>query len=159
MAMKRFALAAPFFLLLAGAFLREATSQPNLVRQLAPDVYFREAEPEKRIIANTGWVVFRDYVLVIDANYPWGARAILPDIQRTTSKPIKYIFDTHYHADHLFGDSIWVDHGATIICSQECTAESLRKNPDQWNNDKGSGEYSLKPYRLEHPQISFQGRM
>ncbi|HZT29801.1 MAG TPA: MBL fold metallo-hydrolase [Bryobacteraceae bacterium] len=157
--MKRVLIAAAFVVCMVAAFRRDAASQSSLVHELAPGVYFREAEPAKRIIANTGWVVFRDYVLVIDANYPWGARAILPDIKKTTDKPIRFVFDTHYHADHAFGDSVFVDAGATIVCSQECTAESLRKNPDQWNNDKGTGDYSLKPYRLEHPQISFQGRM
>src|SRR5579885_2024597 len=157
--MNRVLIAAAFVVCMVAAFRRDAASQSSLVHELAPGVYFREAEPAKRIIANTGWVVFRDYVLVIDANYPWGARAILPDIKKTTDKPIRFVFDTHYHADHAFGDSVFVDAGATIVCSQECTAESLRKNPDQWNNDKGTGDYSLKPYRLEHPQISFQGRM
>ncbi|HWB99302.1 MAG TPA: MBL fold metallo-hydrolase, partial [Bryobacteraceae bacterium] len=108
---------------------------------------------------NTGWVVFRDYVLVIDANFPWGARAILPDLRKTTGKPIRFVFDTHYHADHSFGNSVWVDEKATIVCSRECVEESLRKNAAAWNNDKGTGSYSLKPYRLEHPQVAFDGRM
>ena len=88
-----------------------------------------------------------------------GREAILNDIRATTNKPIRFVFDTHYHADHLFGDSVWVDAGATILCSEECTEESKRKNPAGWANDKGTGEYSLKPYRLEHPQQSFRGSM
>ena len=149
-----------FFAGLLGLTLyREAASQSSLVHQIAPGVYFRDAEMQKQIIANTGWVVFRDYVLVIDANFPWGARAILADLRKTTNKPVKYVFDTHYHSDHLFGDSVWVDAGATIVCSEECTAESKAKNPEQWANDKGTGETSLKPYRLEHPQISFRDKM
>jgi glyoxylase-like metal-dependent hydrolase (beta-lactamase superfamily II) len=157
--MKRGFLAGTFLALAAIAFLSTGAGQPGQVHQLAPGVYYREADAAKHIIANTGWVVFRDYVLVIDANYPWGARAILNDIRATTSKPIKYVFDTHYHADHLFGDSVWVDAGATILCSAECTEESRRKNPTAWANDKGTGDLSLKPYRLEHPQQSFRGSM
>jgi glyoxylase-like metal-dependent hydrolase (beta-lactamase superfamily II) len=157
--MKRGILAATFLSLAGIAFLATGAGRPGEVHQLAPGVYYREADTSKHIIANTGWVVFRDYVLVIDANYPWGAREILNDIRATTNKPIKYVFDTHYHADHLFGDSVWVDAGATNLCSAECTEESLRKNPANWANDKGTGDVSLKPYRLEHPQQSFSGRM
>ena len=157
--MKRAIVAVCFFALLAGAFRRDAASQSNLVKQIAPGVYWREAEPEKRIIANTGWIVFRDYVLVVDANFPWGARAVLNDLRKTTDKPIRYVFDTHYHSDHAFGNSLFVDAGATIVCSEECTAESRAKNPPAWSGDKGEGEYSLKPYRLEHPQISFPGKL
>jgi glyoxylase-like metal-dependent hydrolase (beta-lactamase superfamily II) len=151
--------ATTFLTLLGVAFLSTGAGQSSRVHQLAPCVYYREADNAKHIIANSGWVVFRDYVLVIDANYPWGAKEILADIRATTNKPIKYVFDTHYHADHLFGDSVWVDAGATILCSEECTEESKRKNPAAWANDKGTGDVSLKPYRLEHPQQSFRGKM
>ncbi len=157
--MKRFLAIAVFAALAVAAFHREAASQSNLVKQLAPGVYYREAEPGKRIIANTGWVVFRDYVLVIDANFPWGARAILEDLRKTTDKPIRFVFDTHYHGDHAFGNSVFIDAGGTIICSEECTAESQAKNPAAWNGDKGTGAYSLQPYRLEHPQVSFRDRL
>ena len=157
--MKRAALLLSFFLLVANAFRREASSQPNLVRQIAPGVYFREAEPEKRIIANTGWIVFRDYVVVVDANFPWGARAVLDDLKKTTDKPIRYVFDTHYHSDHAFGNSVFVDAGATVVCSEDCAAESKEKNVKAWAADRGTGAYSLKPYRLEHPQIIFRDRL
>jgi glyoxylase-like metal-dependent hydrolase (beta-lactamase superfamily II) len=148
-----------FTLLLAISLRKEAASQPNLVKELAPGVYTREAVRDKRIIANTGWVEFRDYVLVIDANYPWGARAILEDLKKTSSKPIKFVFDTHYHGDHAFGNSVWVDAGATILCSEDCAEESMRKNTPSWAKNTESGDYSLKPYRLEHPQVTFRDRL
>jgi glyoxylase-like metal-dependent hydrolase (beta-lactamase superfamily II) len=155
----RVALLLTFGVLLAAAFRREAVSQPNLVKQVAPGVYYREAEREKRIIANTGWVVFRDYVVVVDANYPWGARAVLSDLKKTTDKPIKFVFDTHYHGDHAHGNSVWVDAGATVVCSEDCAEESLRKNTASWAKNTETGEFSLKPYRLEHPQVTFRDRL
>jgi cyclase len=157
--MRRFSLAAIFALLLAGALLRDAASQSNFTEQLAPGVYYRAADRDHKIIANAGWIIFRDYVLVIDANYPWGAKAILADVRKTTSKPIHFVFDTHYHADHSFGNSVWVDAGATIVCSRECVAESKAKNPKAWAADTGTGEFSLKNVRLEHPQVGFQDRL
>ena len=157
--MKRSVLICLFSCLLLIAFYHDSFGQPSLVHEIAPGVFVRLAEPEKRIIANAGWVVFRDYVLVIDANYPWGARAILADVRKTTNKPVRFAFDTHYHADHSFGNSVFVDAGATIVCSQDCTEESKRKNPTAWNKDKGTGEFDLKQWRLEHPQASFPDRM
>src|SRR5512147_2931889 len=135
--MKRSALALCFLVLLAAAFRQVGSSRPPLVREVAPGVFYREAEPEKRIIANTGWIVFRDYVIVVDANFPWGARAILNDLRQTTSKPIRFVFNTHYHADHSFGNSVFVDAGATIVCSEECVAESKERNTPSWASDKG----------------------
>lgn len=160
--MRRTICAVAFALLLAAAVRREGISQPSLVHEIAPGVFFRDAERDKQIIANTGWVVFRDYVLVIDANFPWGARAILPDLKKTTDKPVRYVFDTHYHGDHAFGNSVWVDAGATIVCSEECLAESREKNTPSWEKQRQSGaggDRDLKQYRLEHPQIAFRGSM
>ena len=150
--MRRVSVLFIFAALLALAFQNRPSSQ---TRELAAGVFMRAAEPDKRIIANAGWVVFRDYVLVIDANYPWGARAILEDIRKTTDKPIKFVFDTHYHGDHAHGNGVFVDAGATIVCSADCREESLRKNPQAWQ--ASAADY--KNDKLEHPQIGFPERM
>ncbi len=52
---------------------------------------------------NNGWVIFKDYVLVIDANFPSGAQNIFPKIRAITPKPIRFAFDTHHHGDHATG--------------------------------------------------------
>lgn len=145
---------------MAGLFLATvAAAAPGEVKQIAPGVFVRMEDPEKHAIANGGWVVFRDYVLVIDANYPWGARAMLNDIRKTTDKPVRYVFDTHYHSDHAFGNSVFVDAGATVVSSEEAAAESAEKNPAAWKESQGSGEYDLKAYRLEQPQIRFRDKL
>jgi glyoxylase-like metal-dependent hydrolase (beta-lactamase superfamily II) len=157
--MKRLPLAAVFLLLVTCALWRDAASQSNFTHQIAPGVYYRAADRPKNIIANTRWVVFRDYVLVIDANFPWGARDILPDVRKTTSKPIRFVFNTHYHSDHAFGNSLWIDAGATILCSRECAAESLAKNPAAWASYTPTAGNTLNGVRLEHPQIGFQDQL
>lgn len=145
-----------FAALLAAAAYQTAGAPSAQTRELAPGVFLRQAEPDKRIIANAGWVVFRDYVLVIDANYPWGARAILDDIRKTTNKPIRFVFDTHYHGDHAHGNGVFTAAaGATIVCSADCAEESLRKNPAAWQ----SSAEAYKSEKLEHPQLSFPERM
>jgi glyoxylase-like metal-dependent hydrolase (beta-lactamase superfamily II) len=63
------------------------------------------------------------------------------------------------HADHAYGNSVFTDAGATVICSEDCTAESKERNPRSWASDKGTGEFSLKPFRLEHPQVGFRDSM
>src|SRR5258708_21578429 len=147
--MKRLSLATAFLALMACAFLRDAASQSNFTQQIAPGVYYRAADRPKNIIANTGWVVFRDYVLVIDANFPWGARAILSDLRKTTDKPIRFVLATHYHGDHAFGNSVWVDAGATILCSPECVEQSKTKNPPAQDKRTGTGQQGVKSGRRD----------
>ncbi|HUS07611.1 MAG TPA: MBL fold metallo-hydrolase [Bryobacteraceae bacterium] len=135
-----------------------ARGQADRVRELAPGVYFWQGDRDKRQPANCTWVVFKDYVLVIDANFPWGAREILPAIKSTTSKPIRFLFDTHYHGDHAYGNSLFADAGATIICSEVCAEELRTKGARGWNNWKDP-EHSLAGARLEPPAITFTDGM
>ncbi len=153
--MRRLLAASAFTALLIGA----ALSQTSRVRELAPGVFYWQGDRDQRKPANCGWVVFNDYVLVIDANYPWGAKEILSEIRRTSNKPIRFVFNTHYHGDHAYGGSLFTAQGATIVCSEDCAAESRTKGQQGWDNDKGEGEYSLKPYTLAHPTITFPQKM
>ena len=49
-----------------------AGGQTNNVRQIAPGVYVWEGNADKRAPANCTWVIFKYYVFVVDANFPWG---------------------------------------------------------------------------------------
>ena len=117
----------------------------------------RQGDKDVHLPANTSWIEFKDFVVVIDANTPFGINAALPDIKKTTTKPIRYAFDTHYHWDHTNGNSVIVDEGATVICSQGC-ANELRgpKGKREWDSRVArTGEYSLAPYRFEPPTLAF----
>jgi cyclase len=126
------------------------------VRQLAPGVYSRQGDKDVHLPANTSWVEFRDFVVIIDANTPWGIQAALPEIKKTTTKPIRFAFDTHYHWDHTQGNSILVDQGVTVVCSQECASELAgTKGQREWDSMKNNATYSLAPYRLQQPTMVF----
>ena len=140
-----------------GAALIVALGQQpaSTVQEIAPGVYFRQGDRDRRQPANTSWVIFRDYVVLIDANTPWGIREILPEVRKTTEKPIRYVFDTHYHWDHTWGNSALADTGAVIVCSQDCAEELRTKGKREWERNPTGGEYSLAPYRMEQPAVSF----
>jgi len=91
--MRRSLIVAVFSALLFAA-MGQQVETAGRVRQIAPGVFFRQGDRDRRQPANTSWVIFRDYVVVIDANTPWGIREILPEIRKTTDKPIRYVFDT-----------------------------------------------------------------
>src|SRR3954463_14873142 len=168
-AMKRAVLAA----VLGVAALLGAQAPVRNVTQLAPGVFFWQGDTTIRRPANCTWVIFKDYVVVIDANFPWGARETLPEIKRTTNKPIRFVFNTHYHSDHSFGNGVFMTEGATIIASRETGAESHDKlgdvasgilargdRPDATVYDKETAaETRAQGYRVEHPTVLFEGRM
>jgi len=143
-------------LLLVAAYAHTPQGQSRSVQQLAPGVFTRIGDRDARQPANTSWVEFREFVVVIEANTPWGIRAVLPEIKKTTSKPIRYVFDTHYHWDHTQGNSVMADEGVTVVCSQDCASELAVKGKGEWDQmSKTAGEYSLAPYRLQQPSVVF----
>src|SRR6476469_7031912 len=150
--MNRWAMFIAFVVLLAAAYVRTVETQAGVVRQLAPGVYSRQGDKDTQQPANTSWVEFRDFVVVIEANTPWGIKDILPEIRKTTSKPIRYVFDTHYHWDHTQGNSVMADQGVTVVCSQDCASELAVKGKTEWDQmSKRTDEYSLAAYRMERP--------
>jgi cyclase len=154
--MRRCTLFVAFVVLLAVTYSRTMESQTGAVRQLAPGVYFRQGDKDVQQPANTSWVEFREFVVVIEANTPWGIKATLPEIRKTTSKPIRYAFDTHYHWDHTQGNSVLFDDGVTVVCSADCAGELGTKGRTEWEQmSKRTGEYSLAPYRLQPPSVVF----
>jgi cyclase len=154
--MRRCTLFVAFVALLAVAYTRTTESQTGAVRQLAPGIYSRQGDKDAQQPANTSWVEFRDFVVVIEANTPWGIKAALPEIRKTTSKPIRYAFDTHYHWDHTQGNSVLFDEGVTVVCSMDCASELGTKGRTEWEQmSKRTDEYSLAPYRLQPPSVMF----
>ena len=128
------------------------------VRELAPNVYEWQGDREAREPANALWIVFKDYVFLVDANFPWGARELLPAIRNTTDKPVRYVFNTHYHGDHSFGNSVFADLGATIICTDGCATEVGTKGLASWANWKDPN-HSLEGAHLQAPGITFSDRL
>ena len=89
------------------------------IHKLAPGGYFRKAQTEPEFTGcNQGWSVFREFVLVIDANFPDQATGVIAEIRKVTDKPIRYIFDTHYHGDHADGNMKYTQQGAIAVASE-----------------------------------------
>lgn len=129
-------LAAALALLLLAALPARALHEPEAERgagtvtRLADGVYFMEAQTTPEFHgSNSGWVIFDDYVLVIDAGFPLSARGVVEEVKKTTDKPIRFVFDTHYHGDHSFGNGVYVDSGATGVAQALCLRDMREKNP------------------------------
>ena len=76
-----------------------------------------EATTENRgDLANTGFVIGREGVAVIDAG---GSAAVASDLLRAirarTDLPINWLILTHMHPDHILGASVFAEAGATLI--------------------------------------------
>lgn len=130
-----------------------ANGQLTLVKELAPGVFYYFGDEKQQKSANCTWIVFKDYVLAIDANYPWGAEEILQEIKKTTDRPVRFVFNTHYHHDHTFGNQNFVDAGAIVVSTSK-TAEEMR-SLGQYEWEHGYSPRDMKGYRREFPTLLF----
>lgn len=118
-------------------------------QEVASGVYFRLAEGG----CNNGWVVFEDYVLVIDANFPNHAEEVLKEIRSTTDKPVRFVFDTHHHGDHAFGNNVFAREGAIPVAQNHAYQILLnsREAYQQW----AQGKPAYAGMGLKLPNITF----
>jgi glyoxylase-like metal-dependent hydrolase (beta-lactamase superfamily II) len=93
------------------------TPAPYVLKAVAPNVWAaidNEQSPTSSW-ANAGFVVGPNGVAVIDTlGNADAARALLADIRRKTTLPILYAVDTHYHVDHVAGNGVFKNAGATV---------------------------------------------
>src|SRR5690242_16015993 len=130
---RRAAIIAAFAALAVAAFFStRSQAEPNQVKYVAPGVWFREGDLEGMGHCNNIIIEMKDYLIVVDANFPSGARATISDCKRISDKPVKYVFDTHHHGDHAYGNSIWTQAGATTVAYVGVAEEMKRYEPARW---------------------------
>ena len=108
--------AAALFSIDASTAANATATDPFTLMSIAPGVYAAIDGPTGRSGSNAGFVIGDDGVLVIDSFFdPEATRALIADIRNLTPKPIRYVVNTHYHADHVAGDAVLRAAGAIII--------------------------------------------
>lgn len=98
------------------------------VTQLADGVYEIQHEPN----GNTTVIIGERQVFVVDTCFlPSAAREDIAQIRQWTDKPVSFVLNTHFHNDHNFGNSAYMDEfpALTIIAHVETKKEMDRFGP------------------------------
>lgn len=79
--------------------------------------------------SNAGFIIGKDGVAVVDTfTSVAAAKDLLAEIRKITSLPIKYVVNTHYHLDHVGGNAVFAEAGATIVAHQNVAAWERTEN-------------------------------
>lgn len=148
---------------LLGGPVAEGMAEAAAADMVAPDIYFHEGNVADNAgaVCNNGWIMFEDYVLVIDANFPAGAKLIIGKIRALTDKPIRFAFDTHHHGDHAYGNQIFVENGGVPVAHTGVVEEMRRYETGYYGNKPGrweeaaKGRADLRTTRLKPPSVLF----
>ena len=178
----------PFALLLLLPMLSKAMEYaplgvPMELQRLTDDVYYVQgkagiATDNEGFVSNAGFIVTGDGVVVFDAlGTPSLGYQLLRLIRATTGQPIRRVYTSHYHADHMYGlqvfkaagATVYAPHGANLYLESETAAERLeerRFSLEPWVNDDtrlvppdrivdSSSEFTLGDKRFT---INYQGK-
>src|SRR5215471_19650578 len=137
--------------LLAGGVA--AWGQTESAKVIAPGVWFLLGDSHKGY-SNTAVIEMKDYLIVVDANYPGRAKELLQEIPKLSPKPVKFVFDTHAHGDHSYGNSVWTKAGATTLAYEAILGEMDKYEPGRWKaaEEKREDVRALYEPTVERPK-------
>jgi cyclase len=112
----------------------QSTPVPSFtLKQVGANVWAAIDNPAAKGVAaaNAGFVIGGDGVAVIDSfASATAARELLAEIRQRTKLPIKFVINTHYHGDHVGGNGVFADAGASVLAHRNVRswihAENLR---------------------------------
>lgn len=71
-------------------------------------VFYATASGTMTVGSNSPVILTDDEALVIDSEItPAAARALVADLKAVTTKPVRYVVDSHYHYDHAHGNQVF----------------------------------------------------
>lgn len=140
---------------------------PLPVREIAGGIFVYEApfalaSPRNSgAIANAGFVVGDRCVAVIDTEGSYASgRRLLAAVEATTSLPVCYVVNTHFHPDHVLGNAAFVRDGV-IFVGHENLGEALRDRADQYLAAARAlvGDEVFAGTRVVLPTLRVRGRL
>lgn len=116
--------------LLALVMLAPAASAQSFdIVKVADGVY--AAIGRGNVASNGAFIINQDDVLVVDTHYrPSWAKDLIAEIRKITSKPVRYVVNTHWHNDHVQGNQAYVSvfgSGVEYISSHTAREDMVSK--------------------------------
>lgn len=133
-----------------------AAQQPEFeMVKVAEGVYaaIRTVPLTRQVDANVVVIINEEDVVVVDANtMQSSARDILVEIRKLTPKPVRYVVNTHWHDDHVYGNMVYqeafpqvefIGHTNTRADMIARTADNLAQKTEIYPQILESSEKSL----------------
>jgi len=107
--------------------------------------------------ATAGAIVTNEGTVVIDTlPFPRETRELLDFLRAESKRGIRYVINTHHHADHVYGNFLFEE--ADIISSERCR-EVMRKSGEKNLVEAKQQTPELAEVKLRLPNLTFPEKM
>jgi cyclase len=109
--------------------------------------------------ANTGLIIGKEACLVVDTGFHLRTANQLLSVARSHPHRQLYVLNTHYHSDHVFGNSPFVEADATVIAHANCRQSMLSQSEkllDKYRNRNKRLAGLLRKVQVRYPSLTFQ---
>ena len=111
------------------------------LQKIADGVYsFIAPESDSGVVqSNCTVIIGEQAVMVVDTGqFPSLAERMVADIKKLTAKPVRYIVNTHWHFDHVWGNAVFRDaYPGVAIISTEYTRELVEEQGPKFLSTQG----------------------
>jgi glyoxylase-like metal-dependent hydrolase (beta-lactamase superfamily II) len=99
------------------------------LRKVGDGVYLAVAAPAYKVNSNTAVIETDDGLLVVDTHSkPSAARAVVAMLKDVTTKPVRYVVNTHFHWDHWQGNEVYPATYTNVeVITNDITREAMVK--------------------------------
>ena len=94
------------------------------IKKIADGVHVAVAAPAYKVNCNTAIIESDDGVVIVDTHSkPSAARLIVQELRGLTTKPVRYVVNTHFHYDHTDGNQVYA--GKADIIGHEYVKQAI----------------------------------
>lgn len=146
--------------------IADRASAAEKLTQIAENVYAyvdtKNGSAKNSFGANAGIIIGKDGIVVVDTMISAKeAKRFIRDIRTISRKPIRYVVNTHYHFDHVFGNSEFAKLGAVVI-AQENAKKAMENSAEETLKNIGAYGLTLEDMQgttVAYPVLTYNNRM
>ena len=132
------------------------------IQKVADGVYAAVAAPAYKVNSNTAIIESDDGVVVVDTHSkPSAARVIVAHLRDMTTKPVRYVVNTHFHWDHWHGNEVYPSTypGAEIVTNQLTREAMVRKGLKRIQDHVRQMPAEIAQLKAALPTMAFERTM